>query len=246
MDNEIKREKNKKIKIAVYYIVTGDYKRLFPDFLESLQNFFPEWEKRVKLLSDGLEDYKDYVKGNVIVDLCPRINDYPWPIVALYKMYHIEKNFDFSCDYACYFNGNCIVHENAMDVFDLNKITCSFHSFNDKSGSYDPWPYINLHKDSVAYLENGTYDYLQSGFFFGRSDLLYYMCIDITNMVGWDVNSYRIAQWHDESYFNKWCVQHPDLIDKKYVMTVFENDIDPYRFVYLRDKSQCKIVRTKD
>ena len=33
--------KSEDTKIAVYYIATGDYKKLFPGFLESLNNFFP-------------------------------------------------------------------------------------------------------------------------------------------------------------------------------------------------------------
>ena len=85
---------DKDIRIAVYYIATGDYKKLFPEFLESVQNFFPPYKKVVKVISDGLEEFKDYEKGNVKVDLCPRINDYPWPIITLYKMWHILENFD--------------------------------------------------------------------------------------------------------------------------------------------------------
>ena len=51
---------NENIKIAVYYLSTGDYKKLFPEFLDSLQNFFPKCKIVVKLISDGLEEYKDY------------------------------------------------------------------------------------------------------------------------------------------------------------------------------------------
>ena len=34
LDNRGKNMEEKRIKIAVYYIATGDYKKLFPDFLE--------------------------------------------------------------------------------------------------------------------------------------------------------------------------------------------------------------------
>ena len=161
---------------------------------------------------------KGYVKGNVIVDLCPRINNYPWPIITLYKMYHIESNFDFSCDYSCYFNGNATIFPHDIDIFDTNKITVSYHSFNDKNKNYNAWQYININKESRAYLKNGTYEYIQGGFFFGRSDLIYYMCKDVTEMVKFDTGQYLIAQWHDESYLNKWCVEHPDIVDKKYII----------------------------
>ncbi len=243
MNSELKGKNGRKIKIGVYYIATGKYCSLFPEFLESLQNFFPECEKRVKVISDGLLEYKDYSKGNVIVDLCPRINNYPWPIITLYKMYHIESNFDFSCDYSVYFNGNSIIKPHDLDIFDTNKITVSYHSFNDKTNSYNPWQYINLNKASIAYLENGTYEYIQGGFFFGRSDLIYYMCKDVTAMVTNDTCRSLIAQWHDESYLNKWCVEHPDIVDKKYIMTAFEDAVDNRRFVFLRNKSSYNITR---
>ena len=55
---------NKDFKIAVYYIATGKYKVLFPEFLESVHNFYPDNKKIVKVISDGLEEYSDYEKGN--------------------------------------------------------------------------------------------------------------------------------------------------------------------------------------
>ena len=228
-------------KIAVYYIVTGAYKSLFPGFLESLQNFFPDCKKVVKLLSDGLEEYKDYEKGNVRVDLCPRINNYPWPIITLYKTYTMTDNWDEDCDYACYMNGNTEIREHNLDVFDLDKITFSYHSFNSKNKKYNPWPYININPHSRAYLENETYEYVQGGFFFGPNELVKKMCEDITEMLIYDTSRSMFAQWHDESYINKWCVENEDIVEKQYVMTVYEDSIDRNWFIYLRDKKDYNI-----
>lgn len=230
-------------KIAVYYIATGDYTKLFPDFLESLQNFFPNNEKRVKLISDGLEEYKNYKKGNVIVDLCPRINDYPWPVVALYKMWHILQNIDHDCDYACYFNANSIIHPHDNNCFDLSKLTVPFHSFNSKKKKYDPWEYVNINPSSSAYLENGTYEYIQSGFFFGSVDLVETMCKDVVLLLKNDTARHIFAQWHDESYFNKWIYNHKELVDMKYVMTIYEEDLDSTRFIFLKNKRDYQINR---
>lgn len=230
-------------KIAIYYIATGKYKTLFSEFLESLINFFPENKKVVKLISDGLEEYKDYEKGKVKVDLCPRINNYPWPIIALYKTWNITENWDDNCDYACYMNSNAIVKVHNKDVFDLNKISFSYHSFNGKNNPYNPWPYININKYSRAYLENGTYEYIQSGFFFGPSNLVKKMCDDVNEMINYDMVRHIFAEWHDESYINKWCVENHELVDKKYIMTVYEKDIDKDRFIYIRDKNNYGIKK---
>ena len=56
-----------------------------------------------------------------------------------------------------------------------------------------------------------------------------------------DTKRHIFAQWHDESYLNKWCVLHSELVDKKYIMTVYKDDVDLYRFVYLRNKLNYSI-----
>ena len=223
-------------KIAVYYIATGDYKTLFPEFLESVQNFFPNCDKVVKVISDGLEEYSNYVKGRVKVELCPRINHYPWPIITLYKMWHIKQNADYSCDYACYCNGNSIIYNHDPFVFSPCKITVSFHSFNRDDNPYIPWDYISIDQNSSAYLDNYTYDYVQAAFFFGPSKLFYKMCDEITDMVFEDTRKYMFAQWHDESYLNKWCVLNKDLVDKKSILTAYSDTVDSHRFIFLRNK----------
>lgn len=38
------------MKIGIYYIATGNYKTLFEQFLNTVQNFFPNDEKVVKLI----------------------------------------------------------------------------------------------------------------------------------------------------------------------------------------------------
>ena len=232
-----------KKRIAVYYIATGKYKVLFQEFLSSLDNFFPNYEKIVKLISDGLEEYKDYKNGNVKVELCPRINNYPWPIVTLYKMWHILENRDDTCDYACYFNGNAYICPHAPDIFNMNKITTSYHSFDPKDGHYDIWPHIVINPHSCAYLPNKTYEYIQGGFFFGPSKMIYDMCNDIVNMVNKDSYIQIYARWHDESYLNKWCVDHSNLVDKKSILSYYRELVDDKRFVYLRDKKQYGIIK---
>ena len=231
--------------IAIFYIATGKYKLLFPEFLESVHNFYPKNKKIVKLISDGLEEYNSYEKDNVKVELCPRINDYPWPIIALYKMWHILENIDDKCEYSCYFNANAIINNHAENALDLNKLNVSYHSFNSKSKPYNPWEHISISKYSTAYLENETYEYIQSGFFFGPTNIIRKMCEDIVTMIKEDTRRYLFAQWHDESYLNKWIVENPKIVKKDYIMTVYKNEVDPYRFIYVRNKNNYTIDKNK-
>jgi len=230
-------------KIAVYYIATGKYKAFFKEFLESLNNFFPEYKKEVKLISDGLEEYSSYEKGNIKVELCPRINNYPWPVVTLYKMWHILENKDEECDYACYFNANSIIKNHSKDVFDMNKVTVSYHSFNYNDEHYDIWPSVVINPQSIAYMENNTYEYIQGGFFFGPSKLIYKMCEDVIDMVNRDSKYCLYAHWHDESYLNKWCVDNSNLVNKQSILTVYDDMVDDKRFIYLKDKREYDIFK---
>ena len=59
----------------------------------------------------------------------------------------------------------------------------------------------------------------------------------------YDTARSMFAQWHDESYINKWCVEHEDIVDKRYVMTVYEDSIDKDWFIYLRDKRDYNIKK---
>ena len=231
------------MKIGVYYIATGKYKNMFKDFLNSLTNFFPSDEKVVKLISDGLEQYDGYKLHNIYVELCPRINHYPWPIITLYKHYHILENFDESCDYICYINGNGVIcKNNPEEWFNPKKITVSYHSFGE---NYNVWGSININKYSTAYLENNTYDYIQGGFFIGPTNLVKYMCHDIVNMLHEDMSRHLFAQWHDESYINKWCEDNYQHVNKKSIMTVYKDKINSSTFIFLTDKNKYFTVQNK-
>lgn len=230
-------------KIAIFYIATGPYKVLFSDFLESLQNFYPNNPKLVKLISDGLEEYDQYEKGIVKVELCPRINHYPWPIIALYKMWHILENIDDSYEYSCYFNGNAVIHPHKEELFAFHKLNVSYHSFDNDQVSYDLWSKIHLNPYSSAYLENRTYSYIQSGFFFGKTSLIKQMCKDVLKMIEYDTSRCIFAVWHDESYLNKWCVEHHELVHSDHYMTVYPDLISNTRFIFLREKRDYSIQK---
>ena len=69
------------------------------------------------------------------------------------------------------------------------------------------------------------------------------MCDDVNEMINYDMVRHIFAEWHDESYINKWCVENHELVDKKYIMTVYEKDIDKDRFIYIRDKNNYGIKK---
>ena len=208
------------IKIGVYYIATDFYKKLFPAFLATLPDFYPQYPKSLNVISDGLDEYKNYDNDNIHINICPKINHYPWPIITLYKMYHILQNFDDTCSHICYFNANSLLYP-CKDKLDFTKMNCTFHSFGSKNHKYTPVPSC-INPRSAAYLEDYTYDYIQGGFFFAPSEIARKMCEDVCEMLRIDMSKRLFPTWHDESYLNKWCIDNSSIVVKKQYGTVYD------------------------
>lgn len=230
-------------KIAIFYIATGDYKDCFPLFLTSVKSFFPGVTKIIKVISDDLTEYNNYndTVNKIKVEICPRINNYPWPIITLYKHWHILENLDEACEFSCYFNANSVIFPNDVKLWcNFNKLNCTYHSFGE---SYNPFDYININKNSSAYLENNTYKYIQAGFFFGKTSIVKKLCEDIIQMIKKDCAKHLFAQWHDESYMNKWCELNKELVHKEQIGTVYEN-VNAKTFIYFKPKNK-KIMNNR-
>ena len=73
--------------------------------------------------------------------------------------------------------------------------------------------------------------------------MIYDMCQDIVDMVNYDSRKQLYAQWHDESYLNKWCVDNFNKVDKKWIMSYHKSLIDEKRFIQLREKKDYNIVK---
>ena len=243
--NLLKKEINKECKktIGIYYIATGIYKNNFKSFFDSLNNFFEGYIKKIILLSDGLDEYINYNVNEISIEH-HHIDDYPWPIVALFRFHYLLK-YKTNCDYIFFFNSNSIIQSNKRIYwFDENKINVTKHFFY-KSGiltTYELMLPSDDNPNSTSYIGNINYIYCQSGFFGGPSDKIYQMCEEIQKMINIDLNNNIIAKWHDETYFNKWLyIKNYDssLIN---ITDVFYNKTfdkeQPSNFVYLEYKEE--------
>ena len=229
--------------IGIYYIATGIYKNNFNPFIKSINNFFPQYNKKIILLSDGLEEYIDYQENNIHIEH-HYIEDHPWPIVALFRFHYLVK-YKVNCDYIFFINSNSMILPNKLyNWFDENKINVTKH-FSYRSGiktTYELLLPSDDNPNSTSYIGNINYIYCQSGFFGGPSNLIYDMCEDIITMIDIDLKNNIIAKWHDETYFNKW------LYDKQYdknlinITDVFFNKIfnkeNDSNFIYLEYKKE--------
>lgn len=199
--------------IGIYCIATGSYKVFLYGFLDSLRTLRPTEKKTVILFTDSDDNYEsDFLE---IVN--HRISDTPWPIVILLKMWYINQH-PIECDEVFYFDADTLCIRdlpNNNDKLMLTRHTCS-------DGGIDGHRFMLLNDDnpnSLSYIGRLPYEYVQAGFFYGNSKIVYNMCRDVSCWVEDDLKRGVIPKWHDESYLNKW---------------VFMN------------KSQCKIIKAWD
>lgn len=192
------------MKIGIYYIATGQYKDLFKPFIDSVHNFCPGIDKIVYIISDGLNEYDGYSGDHFVVKHKQTVAHYPWPVVALYKMWHILQNLNDTAeevDYAFYFNANSILHENDY-MPEPNTLYVSWHGYNCR---YDPCYFLRPSEASISYIKDSQYEYAQSAFFGGDVNIMKEMCQDVVDMIHVDQKNRIFALMHDESYLCKWC-----------------------------------------
>lgn len=203
--------------IAIYYIATSNYKEGFKYFKQNLEYFYPEMQKTVIILSDGLDEWDNVTEGNISYKV-HHIQHMPWPIIALFKMNYIVEH-KINCDYVCFIQANLQINKdydyNSTRI-DLSKLNLTRHSYAENTKDnivvLDGYKYApSINKDSVAYIHK-PYTYVQAGFFIGPADVVYDMCTSISQMVEIDLRRNIIPQWHDESYLNKWRLLHKDLV----------------------------------
>lgn len=201
-------------KVAIYYIATSQYIIFFDEFIRNINNFLPGIEKKIILITDSDNvNYSNRSKDDIEVQQ-KHIDHHYWPIIALFKMYYIDKFFDGECDYHFYFNANMIFYKELIldSCFDL-------YVMNHYCGKDMPFMTLNRNKRCIevprsaeCYIDSseilGNVIYCQTAFFGGKTDTMKHMLSEVNNMLRNDLSYNIIADWHDETYFNKYMIKN--------------------------------------
>jgi hypothetical protein len=249
--------------LGIYYICTGRYKLWFDGFLKSLAYLLPGDEKHIVIISDGLNEYSNYIDNEnlIFVDKVDCIKDYPWPIVTLFKMKYIYDNQNPLYDYCFYFNGNAEVLNKPSSFWNHfrvllqdNDMIVAYHATDamiEKTSLYKRGSrHINL-KRSSSYIDTDLYIYVHAAFFCGKSQEIYRMCKTHVDMVSVDLLNRIIAPWDDESYFNKYVYEHRKEMNILYMMVLYAEEIgylskyESDLFVKLRHNDSNKTIKRR-
>ena len=212
--------------IEIVYIVTGSYCEYAKNFFDTLKYFAPGTKKIVTILSNGLEEYKNYCEGDVIFTRYFPIFDLIYPCVNLHKNYFISQLPKTGADYIFYFDADTVFKkvpkynwEQMYSDLDNDYIIISKHPIY---AAKDTFSLCNItkkdwidnfftenmtEKDQTreGYIPAERYEYLISSFFAANAKTMDVLNNRIVLMTRNDLTRfprYHIPKFMDENYFN--------------------------------------------
>lgn len=212
--------------IEIVYIVTGSYCEYAKKFFETIKYFAPGTKKIVTILSNGLENYKDYCDGDVIATRYFPIFDLIYPCINLHKSYFIEQLPKTGADYIFYFDADTAFKEvpnydwNRMfKTMDEGKMLISKHPMY---AAKDTFSLLNITKKNwinnfytenvtekdpkrASYIDASEYTYVISSFFAANRITMHKINEEIIRLTRSDLTRYpryHIPKFMDENYFN--------------------------------------------
>ena len=231
-------------KVAVLYIATGKYVRLWPGFLESAEKYLLkscEVEYFVFTDVDHLAEEEDNPRIHRIFQ-----EPMPWPYTTLLRFEIFLKAEEQlkAFDYIYFFNANCefkqpITEEMLLPrpkkhehmVFVLHP---AFYWRYNYEFTYDRNPRCK------AYIPMGLgRDYVCGGINGGDQDAYLKFCHTLQKRIRQDKDRGIIALWHDESHINWYAFTHPHyrLLDASFCFVPGWDTVKPC-YIYIRPKEE--------
>ena len=201
--------------IGIVYMATSVYKEYFTNFLQTLPNLFPNDNRTLFIISDGLDDFNGCVYKDINI-IVKHIIDLPYPIITACKLrYLTEFTASYDLDYILYFDADTLI---------LRKQNSFWEWFKSKMNSgklimsqhphylYTPdrdfgEPFIVSNEKSAGYVDskyiNENRAYIITSFFAGIPEVIKQVDDKIYNMLGTDLSNLRwMPLYPDEAYLN--------------------------------------------
>ena len=205
----VKRKQDPEKVVDIVYIATDVYASYIEDFLGTIHNFLPGYDKRIHAISDGLKEYDGYNKDGVSIDVTYQTN-LPYPLIPLSKTYFIKSLLTDDMKYVFYFDADTKFLERSPEYWaDFEEMMKSDKMLlSNHPGNY--WPTYEIAETSNAYLAPEDYKItIMSSLFGGTKDAMEWFCNEICPLIKNDLNYHRDHQYHyipslfDQDYVNK-------------------------------------------
>ena len=219
-------------KVAALYMCTGQYLKLWPEFLASAEKYLlKQCEVHYFVFTDA-----DHLEGEESNSRVHRIfqKPQPWPYTTL------KRFFNANCEFKAPITEEMFLprpEKHEKMVFVLHPC---FYTWYNYEFTYDRNP------RSKAFIPMGVgRDYVTGAVNGGETEAYLKFCHLLDKRINQDLAKGVIALWHDESHINWYALTHPHyrLLDASFCY--FEDyPLDKPIYIYLRLKSHYFDVDT--
>lgn len=188
--------------IAVCIIATNNYKEFLPKLTRQVEKFFLlNHHVNVHIFSNYIFHSQDTDR---VKFFCHPIPGYKFPQATLYR-YKIMTEAIFTEDYIFYIDSDMgIIYEIGDEI--LGDLVAVRHPGYMNGG----WGSKKVDKRSNAYLpEERWITYYAGGFQGGKNSIYYFAMKRMAEAIEEDERNNIMAQWHDESHWNKYLAYSP-------------------------------------
>ena len=203
--------------IDIFYIATGVYTTYFDNFLCTVHNFLPSYNKRIHVISDGLKEYNGYNENGISINVIFQM-DLPYPIIPLLKSKFISYNLTDDMKYVFYFDADTIFLEKDDEYWEIfiKDIDNGNFLLSNHPGNY--YRTYSIPDTSKAFIAPGFFYYtIISSFYGGSIDGMKKICEKELSMISSDLTSH--VNGHQSHYI-------PPLFDQDYVNKIADESND--------------------
>jgi len=214
------------MKIGILLISTNKYHVFLQPLIDSIKKyFFVNNEVTIYLFTDSINDLHGDERVNVVQSIIP---SYKFPYATLYRYKIFSEAADLiKTDYIFYSDVDMLfvdhVGEEILpsdEQFGINGLTATLHPGFYKGGG--SWC---TDVRSNAYVQPEYRKKYYAGGFQGGKKVDYLMaCQQLAKNISIDYEHHIMAEWHDESHWNKWVSYRPiKILDPSYCMVEQED-----------------------
>lgn len=193
-------------KIGLLVMATGKYIDFVPSLVKSADVYFcKNHEVTFFVFTDGTAD----LPKNVVTIYQPRMG-WPFDTMMRYHVYYLNQDEYEGCDYLYACDADMLFTGEVGDEILGERMATRHPGFYSKPRSAYTYDKNPLSKAYIAPNE-GT-DYYCGGFYGGTKEEFLKIVKTNADNVDADMENGIIALWHDESHWNRYCIDHPPTV----------------------------------
>lgn len=228
-------------KVAILYIGIGKYACFWKRFYISVQRYFlPDTEKVYYVFTDEEHIYGEEIENIHMIYQ----QDLGWPKNSLYRFAFFNSISQRlkACDYIFFMNANIccnkMISEDEFLPDQEDYVFVLHHAFYEKDNMEYPY---ERNPESEAYIPYGEGKwYVTGGINGGKTQAFLKLSEKLDALIKKDEEKGIIAIWHDESFINKFVLQHDNyrILSPAYFYPELSGDVELLvdRKIIARDK----------